>query len=132
MRDAAAYLVGPTGFLLLGLSRPARPRASDAGTRRSPATVAIAVKVARGPGRRSSGSAGCCGADVPDAFYLSAAVPGAFHLLVIARVYDLRPVLMRAMVVVSSLAMLLAVAIWALLRGPWPLAVRAATPDVRG
>jgi predicted permease len=111
LRDAAAYLVGPTGFLLLGLSVPL-DRVRLTRHEAVAATLAMAIKVGAGPAVLL-GLDRVLDAGVPDAFVLSAAVPGAFHLLVIARVYDLRPVLMRAMVVVSSLSMLAAVAIWA-------------------
>ena len=113
LRDAAAYLVGPTGFLLLGLSVPL-DRVRLTRHEAAAASVAIVVKVAAGPAALL-GLDLLLDADVPDAFYLSSAVPGAFHLLVITRVYGLRPVLMRAMVVVSSMSMLVAVAIWAAL-----------------
>lgn len=110
VRDAAAYLVGPTGFLLLGLS-VSLERVRLTRHEALAATVMILIKVLAGPAVLL-GVAWLMHAELPDAFVLSAAVPGAFHLLVIARVYDLRPVLMRAMVVVSSLSMLAAVAIW--------------------
>jgi predicted permease len=109
-RDVAAYAVGPLGFLLLGLSVSLeRVRLTRHETLAG--TAAIAIKVIAGPLVLLAFDR-MLGADVPDAFYLSAAVPGAFHLLVLARVYDLRPVLMRAMVVVSSLVAAVAVAIW--------------------
>ncbi|MGH3090751.1 MAG: hypothetical protein ACRDOG_00240, partial [Gaiellaceae bacterium] len=39
------------------------------------------------------------GADIPAAFVLGAAMPCAFHLLVLARVFDVRPQLVRLLVV---------------------------------
>jgi predicted permease len=110
VRDAAAYLVGPLGFLLLGLSvslERTRLSRHEVGA----AAAAIMVRVVAGP-------TVLLGLDLlvrADVFYLSAAVPGAFHVLVLARVYDLRPGLMRAIVVVSSGAALLAAATWAAL-----------------
>jgi predicted permease len=108
-RDAAAYLVGPTGFLLLGLSVPLdRIRLSR--QEAAAGTVAVAIRVVAGPVVLLALDH-ALGADVPNAFYLSSALPGAFHLLVIARLYELRPILMRAMVVVSSAAAVIAVSI---------------------
>ena len=43
------------------------------------------------------------GADVPGVFYLLAAMPSAFHLLVLARVYDVRPGLMNRIVVGTTI-----------------------------
>jgi predicted permease len=51
------------------------------------------------------------GAHIPATFYLMAAMPAAFHLLVLARVYDLRPALMRLIVVGSTVPSVIAVAI---------------------
>lgn len=110
LRDATAYLIGPTGFLLLGLSLPLE-RASLAARELRAGAGAIAIRVVGGPlALLAIGAA--LGVHVPRAFVLAAAVPGAFHLLVLARVYGLRPVLMRALVVGSSgLAVILAAAL---------------------
>lgn len=43
------------------------------------------------------------GADVPGVFFLLAAMPSAFHVLILARVYDLRPVLMNRIVVGTTI-----------------------------
>ncbi len=63
------------------------------------------------------GVAAAIGAEVPRAYLLLAGVPGAFHLLVLARVYGLRPELMRALVVGSSAAAIVLVALGATLWG---------------
>jgi predicted permease len=51
------------------------------------------------------------GADIPGTFYLMAAMPAAFHLLVLARVYDVRPALVRLLVVGSTVPAVVAVAL---------------------
>jgi predicted permease len=103
----AAAIVGPAGFLLLGLSlqfeRPSHPPA-ELGR----AAGALAVRFLGGPlmlfavGR-------ALGAEIPAVFYLLAGMPAAFHLLVLARVYDMRPGLMRLLVVGSTLPAVAAV-----------------------
>lgn len=42
-------------------------------------------------------------ADVPGVFYLLAGMPSAFHLLVLARVYDVRPTLLNRIVVGTTI-----------------------------
>lgn len=108
-RSLAAVLVGPAGFFLLGLSLPLeRPAHAPLELRR--AAGALAIRFAGGPlalyavGRLLE-------ADVPGAFYLLAGMPCAFHLLVLARVYELRPALMRLLVVGSTLPAVAAVAL---------------------
>ena len=49
------------------------------------------------------------GTDVPAAFYLGAAMPCAFHLLILARVFDVRPQLVRLLVVGSTVPAVIAV-----------------------
>jgi predicted permease len=56
------------------------------------------------------------GADVPNVFYLLAGMPSAFHLLVLARVYELRPTLMRLLVVGSTVPVVAAVLVGSGLR----------------
>jgi predicted permease len=56
------------------------------------------------------------GAHIPPVFYLMAAMPVAFHLLVLARVYDLRPALVRLLVVSSTVPAVVGVVLVALLR----------------
>jgi len=51
------------------------------------------------------------GAHIPSTFYLLAAMPPAFHLLTIARVYEMRPALMRLMVVAATIPVVAGVVI---------------------
>jgi malate permease and related proteins len=98
--DVAAALVGPAGFFLLGLALPLDPPSHDR-VDLSRAAGALAIRFAIGPlVLFLSGLA--VGADIPAAFYLGAAMPCAFHLLVLARVFDVRPHLMRLLVVGST------------------------------
>ena len=97
----AATAVGPAGFLLLGLSLPLDPPAHSAAEVKR-AAGALGIRLAGGPAALwLVGST--LGADIPGVFYLLAGMPCAFHLLVLARVYELRPSLMRLLVVGSTL-----------------------------
>ncbi|TMK66343.1 MAG: hypothetical protein E6G60_03435 [Actinobacteria bacterium] len=49
------------------------------------------------------------GVSIPGAFYLAAAMPCAFHLLVLARVFDVRPQLVRLLVLGSTVPAVAAV-----------------------
>jgi predicted permease len=49
------------------------------------------------------------GADIPTAFYLCAAMPCAFHPMILARVFDVRPQLMRLLVVGSTVRAVVAI-----------------------
>jgi predicted permease len=105
----AGDVVGPAGFFLLGLSlpleRPAHER-EELGR----ALGALLIRFAAGPlALLAVGRA--VGADVPGVFYLLAAMPAAFHLLVLARVYEMRPALMRLLVVGSTLPAVAAVVV---------------------
>jgi predicted permease len=97
----AAQIVGPIGFSLLGLSIPLEPPAHGA-PELARAAGALSIRFAGGPlALFLTGRA--IGAAIPGVFYLLSAMPCAFHLLVLARVYDLRPPLMRLLVVGSTL-----------------------------
>jgi predicted permease len=100
LRSVATAAVGPTGFLLLGLSVPLG-RAVLARRELGTGIGAVAIRCVGGP-LMLIVVARVVGADVPHAYYLLAGLPGAFHLLVLARVYGVRPELMRALVVGSS------------------------------
>lgn len=100
LQDVCAVVVGPVGFLLLGLSLPLGRAALERREVRA-GVGAVAIRMAGGPLALLL-TAGVLGADVPAPFFLLAGVPGAFHLLVLARAYDVRPELMRALVVGSS------------------------------
>lgn len=109
---AAAGLIGPIGFLLLGLSIPLERFEHGAAELRR-ATGALVVKFAGGP-LLLLAAATALGAHPPAAFYLGAGMPCAFNLLAIARVYELRPRLMRLLVVGSTVPALAGAAVVAL------------------
>jgi predicted permease len=94
-------VIGPYGFFLLGLSLSLAP-APSAPTELRHAAGAVAIRVAGGPLALLATGA-LLGADVPGVFYLLAGMPAAFHLLVLARVYDIRPALMNRIVVGTTL-----------------------------
>lgn len=100
-QDVVGAVIGPYGFFLLGLSltfaRVARPPEE---LRR--AAGAVAIRLAGGPLALFATGA-VLGADVPGVFYLLAGMPSAFHLLVLARVYDVRPTLLNRIVVGTTI-----------------------------
>ena len=110
VENGAAAVVGPMGFLMLGISLPLEQVEHDL-LEVARATGAMTLKVAVGPlilfalGR-------AVGAHIPPTFYLLAAMPPAFHLLTVARVFDMRPALMRLMVVAATIPVVAAVVIW--------------------
>ena len=107
LRDAAGAVVGPAGFFLLGLALPLE-RPSHGGAELRRAAGALVVRFAVAPlVLFSVGHA--LGADIPGVFYLAAAMPCAFHLIILARVFDLRPHLMRLLVVGSTVPAVAAV-----------------------
>ena len=108
-RGVATALVGPGGFLLLGLTLPLEPERPSGGDVRR-ALGAVAIRMGGGPLALWL-VAHATGAHVPGVFYFLAAMPCAFHLLVLARVYDLRPTLMRLLVGGSTAAAVAAVAV---------------------
>jgi predicted permease len=109
-----AYVVSAYGFLLLGLALPL-DRIEHDGAEVARASGVFVLRFAVSPlvlwvcGR-------LMGAHIPSVFYLMAAMPVAFHLLVLARVYGMRPALMRLMVVGSTvpavIAVVVGVALW--------------------
>lgn len=113
LNEALAYVVSALGFLLLGLALPLE-RIEHEATEVARAAGALAIKFGVSPlalflcGR-------ALGAHIPGVFYLMAAMPAAFHLLVLARVYDLRPALMRLIVVGSTVPGVIGVTVWAAL-----------------
>ncbi len=103
----AGAVVGPAGFFLLGFALPLeRPSHGLSELRRASGVLAIRFAVAPlalyAVGR-------AIGAEVPSAFFLGAAMPSAFHLLILARVFDLRPHLMRLLVLGSTVPAVAAV-----------------------
>jgi predicted permease len=107
--SVATALVGPAGFLLLGLSIPLE-RFEHGREELRHAAGALAIRFAGGP-LCLLATASVSGARVPAVFYLLAGMPSAFHLLVLARVYDLRPRLMRLLVLGSTLPAIASVAL---------------------
>ena len=100
-------VIGPYGFFLLGLSLSfARAPLPAVELRR--ALGAVAIRVAGGP-LALLATGRLLGADVPGVFYLLSGMPSAFHLLILARVYDVRPVLMNRIVVGSTIPAVAAV-----------------------
>ena len=86
---------------------PLEPVAHGAGELRK-AGGALAIRFAVAPlVLLACGAA--LGTDIPSAFVLGAAMPCAFHLLVLARVFDVRPQLVRLLVVASTVPAVVAV-----------------------
>lgn len=98
---AVGATIGPYGFFLLGLSLTLE-RALHASNELPRAAGAVAIRLAGGP-LALLATATLLGADVPGAFYLLAAMPSAFHVLILARVYDVRPALMNRIVVGTTI-----------------------------
>ena len=102
-------LIGPVGFLLLGLALPLAPPVHDVIELRR-AAGALLIRFAVAPVLLLiCGKA--LGASIPDVFYLGAAMPCAFNLVILARVFDLRPQLIRLLVVGSTIPALLTAAV---------------------
>jgi hypothetical protein len=103
----AGDVIGPAGFFLLGLSLPL-DRVSHGASELRRAAGALAIRFAVHPlVLLACGFA--FGIRVPNAFLLAAALPCAFHLLILARVYGLRVNLMRLLVVTSTVPAVIAV-----------------------
>ena len=104
----AAAVIGPAGFFLLGLALPLeRPEHEGPELRR--AAGALAIRFAAAP-LVLAALGHLLGATIPPVFYLAAALPCAFHLLVLARVFDLRPQLVRLLVIGSTVPAVVVVA----------------------
>lgn len=105
--DLAGTVVGPAGFLLLGLSLPLERVAHGAAELVRAAGV-LAIRFAVAPLVLVA-----CGvafrAEIPRVFVLGAAMPCAFHLLILARVFGLRTNLTRLLVVASTIPAVIAV-----------------------
>jgi predicted permease len=105
---AVGAFVGPFGFLLLGLSLPLAGSALRAGELRR-GLAALVLRYAAGPLLLAVWGA-LIGVRVPPVFYLAALTPAAAHLLVLARIFSLRPALMRLLVIGSTALTLTGVA----------------------
>lgn len=104
-----SVLIGPVGFLLLGLALPLGPPDHDVVELRR-AAGALLIRFALAPLMLLVCGA-ALGASIPSVFYLGAAMPCAFNLVILARVFDLRPQLMRLLVVGSTVPALFTVAV---------------------
>jgi predicted permease len=113
VEDVAAAVIGPYGFLVLGVSLPLERVEHDL-TEVARATGAMTLKIGVGPLILLAIGA-AFGAHIPSTFYLLAAMPPAFHLLTIARVYDMRPALVRLMVVAATIPVVIGVVIGSLI-----------------
>jgi len=110
----ASEVVGPAGFFLLGLVLPLEPPVHGGVELRKAAGV-LAIRFAVAP-LVLLGCGVALGTDIPKAFLLGAAMPCAFHLLILARVFDVRPQLMRLLVVGSTVPAVVAVVTTAAIR----------------
>ncbi|MGD0167303.1 MAG: hypothetical protein ABSC51_08445 [Gaiellaceae bacterium] len=109
VENVAAALIGPLGFLMLGISLPLEQVEHDL-VEVARATGAMALKIGGGPLVLFAIGA-AVGAHIPATFYLLAAMPPAFHLLTIARVYEMRPALVRLMVVAATIPVVIGVVV---------------------
>ena len=100
--------VGPLGFVLLGLSVPLAGTALESGEL-GRGVAALALRYAAGPLLLVVWSR-LLGVAVPPVFYLAALTPAAAHLLVLSRLFALRPALMRLLVLGSTAVTLVGVA----------------------
>jgi len=98
--DAIGVVIGPVGFLLLGLSIPLDGM-SHAWREVAHVVGSVLVRVAAAPALLWV-VARIAGVDVPDALYLIAAMPTAFHALIISRLSGLEVALVRLGVLVST------------------------------
>ncbi len=107
---AVGAIVGPVGFLLLGLSLPLGGFSHG---RREVADVvgAIAIRILAAP-LLLWGVARIAGVDVPDALFLIAAMPTAFHALVISRLHGLEVTVVRLGVLASSVGVIGVTVAW--------------------
>jgi predicted permease len=102
--DWVVFLMGPIGFLELGLALPLDRVSHDihdlwraAGPIFLRLAIAPAILFVIHLAIR---------VDIPTVYYLSIAMPAAFHTLILARVYGLPGPMMRLIVVISSLIMI--------------------------
>lgn len=109
VENVAAALIGPLGFLMLGVSLPLVAIEHNL-LELARATGAMVIKIGVGPLVLFAVGV-AIGAHIPSTYYLLAAMPPAFHLLTIARIYDMRPALMRLMVVAATIPVVVAVVV---------------------
>ena len=102
--DWVVFAMGPIGFLELGLALPL-DRVShdihDIWRAAGPIFIRLAIAPSLLFGVHLA-----TGIQIPTVYYLSIAMPAAFHTLILARVYGLPGPMMRLIVVISSLIMI--------------------------
>ena len=113
--DVVGAIVGPVGFLLLGLSLPLGGF-THGRNEIAQVTGAVAVRVLAAP-LLVWVVARAAGVDVPDAMYLIAAMPTAFHALIIARLNDLDVTIVRLGVLASSVGVIAVTVAWVAVGG---------------
>ena len=102
--DWVVFLMGPIGFLELGLALPLDRVSHDIHDLWR-AAGPIVLRLAIAPAILFAIHL-AIGVDIPTVYYLSIAMPAAFHTLILARVYGLPGQMMRLIVVISSLIMI--------------------------
>ena len=105
--DWVVFAMGPIGFLELGLALPL-DRVShdihDIWRAAGPIFIRLAIAPSLLFGVHLA-----TGIQIPTVYYLSIAMPAAFHTLILARVYGLPGPMMRLIVVISSAIMIAAI-----------------------
>ena len=107
--DWVVFLMGPIGFLELGLALPLDRVSHDVHDLWR-AAGPILIRLAIAPGVLLA-IATAASLDVPRVYYLSIAMPAAFHTLILARVFGLPGPMMRLIVVISTAIMVTAIAV---------------------
>lgn len=107
--DWVVFLMGPIGFLELGLALPLERISHDLADLWR-AAVPIMMRLAIAPAVLFAIHL-ATGIDIPGVYYLSIAMPAAFHTLILARVYGLPGAMMRLIVVMSTLIMVSAIVV---------------------
>lgn len=107
--DWVVFLMGPIGFLELGLALPLERVAHDIHDLWR-AGVPVLMRLVAAPAVLF-GVDLAIGADVPAVYYLSIAMPAAFHTLILARVYGLPGAMMRLIVIMSTVIMVAAIVV---------------------
>ena len=107
--DWVVFLMGPIGFLELGLALPLDRISHDIHDIWRGA-VPVLLRLAAAPAVLF-GVDLALGADVPAVYYLSIAMPAAFHTLILARVYGLPGAMMRLIVILSTVIMVTAIVV---------------------
>jgi predicted permease len=108
-------VVGPIGFLLLGLSLPLVFEPHDEGVVVR-TTGAMCVRMLFAPASVWL-VARLAGVEVPGAIYLVAAMPTAFHALIIARLHRVAPTVVRLGVLATSAVAVVATVTWVVVAG---------------